>query len=80
MNEYEPTHDDIIWGRSLLTMLNEGGIWQAPAAGSVYRVSHEKKTITLITTVDHEDITKIHQRSISVFAKIGYAVNKLGDE
>lgn len=36
------------WVNALLAMVRTGGTWGVPRSGSVYRVNHETRTITVV--------------------------------
>lgn len=72
--KYIPTKTDIEWARTLIDAIKDGGVWAAPAAGSIYTVNKRTKTLTRTETLDYSDKTKIHERTKIVFSKIGYNV------
>ena len=76
---YKPTKEDINWAISVLEMLKCGGYIAMPGTGSIYQVSHQTRTLTLVHTLDSCDDSKVFERSVIVFAELGYKVVKEDD-
>jgi hypothetical protein len=76
MSEYEPTQEDMDWARMVLGTIRDGGTWVAPATGSIYHIDHTNQTITLQSSLDVHDKSKVFERTVIVFGKLGYKVTK----
>lgn len=70
---FQPNPAQIQWARQLLAHLREGAAWAVPATGQIYKVSHQDKTLTLMTG-DPDDEQGWHQMNKALFAKVGYQV------
>ncbi len=69
---WEPDRDMIEWSQKLIGCLNEGGVWTAPVMG-IFRISHEKKTLTMTLRTPMFD-PEMYRRTVITFKEIGYEV------
>lgn len=78
--KYVPTHEDIEWARSIVEILQNGGVWVFPAAGLIYHVNKHTRVLTLTNPLDvmfSSDPTftaAMHHRTCETFKAIGWTV------
>jgi len=72
INMYVPTVDDVAWAKNFLSRINDNGMWAVPRLG-VYKVSHTKKTLTLI---EQHGSDLYFDMDVAVFGVCGYKVRK----
>jgi hypothetical protein len=76
MTTYKPNEDDVRWAQNVVAMIKDGGMLAYPAAGCAYRLHHNNKVMELVNpdVLDLPESAETHERSIVVFAHLGWTV------
>ncbi|MCK9458594.1 MAG: hypothetical protein M0R80_03060 [Proteobacteria bacterium] len=69
---WKPSPSDITWGRRIVSLLKEGGIWKIPDTGQRFQFFHTKKEI-LFLGGEMKD-RWLFDRTVLCFNAIGYRV------
>jgi hypothetical protein len=69
---WTPRPSDIEWAKNFVLMLKDGGAWGN--SFGVYKLDRKKKTLKLIEVFDERWREAIHDRSVLVFAELGWKV------
>jgi len=72
MTTYQPTIEDELWVRNLISKLRDGGTWAIPRTGDAYVV--DKVAQCLTRTVLGWAGDELHERNRVVWAAIGWTV------
>jgi hypothetical protein len=71
-DDWKPRPSDIEWARNFVLILKDGGIWGN--SFGVYRLERKSKTLRLIEVINEHLREEIHDRSVKVFAELGWKV------
>lgn len=76
--KYEPTEVDLLWMAGVLEMIHEGGLIVFPSSGLIYKVSHQKRTLTLQNVDRLKDTVcaTLHLMTTAVAARFSYEVKE----
>jgi hypothetical protein len=67
---WEPSESDIAWVSNLMRIMKDGSSWGMPMNGTVYKIDHKNKRLTLV----EGKVDGMFFRNKKCFAKIGYEV------
>lgn len=68
-SDWEPTEEDVVWLKSLLSVLRIGGTWVAPIGFLIRRTG--SKELTLVYALDMEDVWETIERIKKTAKKAG---------
>jgi hypothetical protein len=69
---WTPRPSDIEWAKNFVLILRDGGVWGN--SFGVYKINHKKKVLKLIGIFDERFRESIHDRSVKVFAELGWKI------
>lgn len=75
---WKPSQYDIYWLDGMIAALHEGGILMYPQARLIYRVSHKRKTLTLLNPqmLQEDAVSKeVHERTKIVLLHLEYKMH-----
>jgi hypothetical protein len=72
VDKWKPRPSDVEWARDLILILKDGGGWGN--SFGIYKLDKKEKTLMLIEVFDERWRETIHDRSIKVFAELGWKV------
>lgn len=76
-SDYEPTLIDIMWAKTMVNLIADGGLMIFPSTNLIYEVRQELKVLELVNieilNTDPRN-RELHGRSHNVFEMIGWKV------